>query len=144
MRKHLATYARDSGDGLYETREARKWLQDVDANLAGPMARAHGKDYFVNELAMANIPALGGTVPVIIQRWYEKDAKLVANVHPVGLTPDRTKFLVDARRSSGQEVALEAFVMSVEEMNTGEVQALYGIPPPASIAGTSALLARTI
>ncbi len=38
MRSQLATYAQVGGNILENTRQARKWLKEVDANLAGPMA----------------------------------------------------------------------------------------------------------
>ncbi|KII83449.1 hypothetical protein PLICRDRAFT_32899 [Plicaturopsis crispa FD-325 SS-3] len=56
VRKHIKTYAEDTGglfmDGAWH---GEKWRFHADPNLAAPMARgSDGKDYFVEELAMAN------------------------------------------------------------------------------------------
>ena len=121
---------------MSDTRHGCRWGEDVDPNLAGPMAHGvDGKDYFVQELAMADIPDLGGLVPVIITRWYEKCQVLTAKVHPVGLTRGGNAFIVDARDNSAREVPLSAFVFSVEEMLTLNVQDMYAIPSPTQVAG---------
>ncbi|KAI0716145.1 hypothetical protein C8T65DRAFT_572363 [Cerioporus squamosus] len=136
VRRHLATYAQDPGNFLHDTRQARKWREEVDPNLAGPMARAaDGKDYFVQELALAEVPAAGGTIPIMILRWYEKDGKLIARAHPVRLTPTRDAFVVDGRPDKIVDIPLDCFRMSVEELHSKEVQRVYELPPPSSICG---------
>ncbi len=121
---------------MSDTRHGRRWGEDIDPNLAGPMARASdGKDYYVQEFAMADVPALGGLVPVMIARWYEKDCELTAKVHPVGLTPSGDAFIVDGRDNKVVEVPLGAFLLSTEEMLTPEVQAMYKIPSPERVFG---------
>ncbi|KZT68815.1 hypothetical protein DAEQUDRAFT_788403 [Daedalea quercina L-15889] len=60
VRPFIFTYAEDEGEKLSEARHARKWLREVDPNAGGPMARTEqGTDYFVNEVAMANLDNLG-------------------------------------------------------------------------------------
>ncbi|KAF8135949.1 hypothetical protein K438DRAFT_1454643, partial [Mycena galopus ATCC 62051] len=50
VRPKLHLYPEDSGDRLEEGRQAAKWKQEVDGNIAGPMARGNGgKDYYVEE-----------------------------------------------------------------------------------------------
>ena len=44
----------------------KKWAEEVNANLAGPMAWApDGKQYFINELAMADLPSYGLSLVMI-------------------------------------------------------------------------------
>lgn len=78
---------------LEDTRQARKWLKDVDANLAAPMARVRrgdtNRDYYVHELALVQPHSEECARPVMIKRWYEKEGELVADVHPMRLTPER-------------------------------------------------------
>ncbi|KAJ6628641.1 hypothetical protein B0H10DRAFT_1665935, partial [Mycena sp. CBHHK59/15] len=43
-------YAEDTRESLEEARQAAKWKNEVDSNIAGPMARGDdGNDYFVEE-----------------------------------------------------------------------------------------------
>lgn len=138
MRSQLATYAQASGKHLENTRQARKWLKEVDADLAGPMARHNGKDYFVRELAM--VQEGGVERPVMIARWYEKDGRLVANVHPVRLTIARDAFVIDGREEEMEEIPLDAFLLSVEQLIQEGIQRKYDLPAPSKIRGTTLTL----
>ncbi|KAL7285971.1 hypothetical protein ACG7TL_001086 [Trametes sanguinea] len=122
-----------------ELRGAKRWAHEVDANLAAPMARsADGKDYFVNELAMANIDAFGYLAPVVPIRWFRRDGALFAKACLVRLdtsmqgTP--TKFVVDAQESGEVDIPLSKFVLNVEDLCTPEVQERWALPPPDHIS----------
>lgn len=131
---HLATYAEAAGSRLEDTRQGHKWLKEINPNLAGPMARAaDGKDYLIHELVIIQ----DGPVerPVMIARWYEKDKKLVANVHPVRLTPAGDTFVVDACAEKVEVVSLDAFLLSVEQLVQTAVQRKYNLPAPSEIHG---------
>ncbi|KAI9070340.1 hypothetical protein FKP32DRAFT_1531282, partial [Trametes sanguinea] len=53
VRPWLKFYPEDAGDRLSHCRQAKKWAEEVDPNLAAPMARTpEGKDIYVNEIAM--------------------------------------------------------------------------------------------
>ncbi|KAJ7937907.1 hypothetical protein B0H13DRAFT_1580720, partial [Mycena leptocephala] len=52
VRPHIRVFGEDSGNKLGEACQAEKWKLEVAADLAGPMVRHEGKDYFVNEPAL--------------------------------------------------------------------------------------------
>lgn len=71
-RAQLCLYAEDAGNALSEARHGKQWKNEVPADLAGPMARTStGKDFFVHEIAMANVDDRGTVAPVMVTRWYE-------------------------------------------------------------------------
>lgn len=125
---------------LEDTRQARKWLKDVDANLAAPMARVRrgdtNRDYYVHELALVQPHGEECARPVMIKRWYEKEGELVADVHPMRLTPERDTYVVDAREDRVTAVSLDAFLLSVEELAMREIQMRYTLLAPDRIRGT--------
>lgn len=66
-RADLHLYHKDNGSKLCEAWHGGRWRDEVNPVLAGPMARSEtGKDYFVNEVAMANIDAQGTIAPVMV------------------------------------------------------------------------------
>lgn len=134
MRSQLATYAQVGGNILENTRQARKWLKEVDANLAGPMARgSDGKDYYVHELALVYLD--GVERPVMITRWYERDGVVVADVHPMRLSPGCDAFVIDGRDDKIEIIPLHAFMLSIEQLSEPSIQAKYGLPPPDRVLG---------
>ncbi|EPQ49899.1 hypothetical protein GLOTRDRAFT_28091, partial [Gloeophyllum trabeum ATCC 11539] len=52
VRPHLQFYPQDSWPRLSEACQAARWRYEIDGNLASPMARSNGKDYFVEEVCM--------------------------------------------------------------------------------------------
>lgn len=134
MRPQLATYTQVGGKVLENTRQAQKWLKEVDANLAGPMAcGSDGKDYYVHELALVHLD--GVERPVMITCWYEKDSGLVADVHPMRLSPSGDAFVTDGREEKIEVVPLDAFMLSVEQLIRPSMQARYGLPAPECVLG---------
>ncbi|KAJ6614052.1 hypothetical protein B0H10DRAFT_1648896, partial [Mycena sp. CBHHK59/15] len=50
VRPKMHLYPEDTGEQLEEARQAAKWKDEVDGNIAGPMAcGADRKDYYVEE-----------------------------------------------------------------------------------------------
>ncbi len=115
-------------------------MKEVDPNLAAPMARTRiggtSRDYFVRELALVQQGSEESARPVMIARWYEKNGELVADVHPMRLSPERDAYVVDARQDQVRVVSLSDFLLSVEELATTEVQVRYHLPAPDRIQGT--------
>ncbi|KAH9851930.1 hypothetical protein C2E23DRAFT_780036 [Lenzites betulinus] len=135
-RARLHLYAEDAGNVLREARHGRRWGVEVDPNLAGPMARsATGKDYYVHEIALANIDEHGTIAPVVIARWFQRGGNLIAKAHPLRTTADRAQFVVDARSSENLEVPLTSFLLNVEDLSSAQVQAKWGLPPPDKVQG---------
>ncbi|CDO74677.1 hypothetical protein BN946_scf184828.g17 [Trametes cinnabarina] len=104
VRLHL--YSEDGDGKLEEARQGRRWHEEIDPVLAGPMARSEvGKDYYVNEMALAKLRAEEPATPVMIARWFMRAGLLVAKVYPLRMTPDRRQFVVDARPSAVKDGA---------------------------------------
>ncbi|KAH9946550.1 hypothetical protein B0H21DRAFT_822615 [Amylocystis lapponica] len=111
-----------------------RWLHEVDANLAGPMARgADGKDYYVDEIALANLDDMGRVGPVMVRRWFRRGGELVARVNPLLVHHDGRHFLVDERKKSTLVVPLSAFLLSVEDLDSPQIQAHYNLPSPSAV-----------
>lgn len=109
----------------------------MDANLAGPMARsATGKDYFVEEVAVVDIPGRGLS-PVMVSRWFMKDSILWATVLPLRVTPDRSRYVVDARAGQQLEIPLDAFRLCIVDLqdNPTVLEALQ-LPACGEVEGT--------
>ncbi|KAI0696468.1 hypothetical protein C8T65DRAFT_583417, partial [Cerioporus squamosus] len=115
-RARLQVYAEESGERLAECRQARRWRHEVNANLAAPMARsATGKDYFVEEIAVVDVPGRG-LAPVMISRWFMKDSQLLATVLPLRVSLDGGRYVIDARTGQQFDIPLEAFRLSVLDL----------------------------
>ncbi|KAI0054859.1 hypothetical protein BV25DRAFT_1766987, partial [Artomyces pyxidatus] len=141
VRRHMRFLAEDSGVKLEEARQAQRWLSEVDGNLAGPMARTkHGKDFFVYEPALANIDCLGTTAPVMPTRWFTREGRIFARVHRLRLTKEGDSYVIDGRTSECCDIPLEAFVLSVIELNEPELQRRYRLPAPSNIKGIPCVL----
>ena len=135
--QHLHDLPEDSGESLSECWQARRWRQEVAGNLAGPMARgASGKDYFVDEVAMACVGGQGGDLaPVMVRRWFRRDDAVWARVNPLLLNSDISSFVVDNRAEKAFDAPLSSFRLSVEDLMDPHVQLEMRIPSPEHIAG---------
>ncbi|EMD30755.1 hypothetical protein CERSUDRAFT_101017 [Gelatoporia subvermispora B] len=136
VRPHLHVYPEDSGTTLHEARQGRRWLHEMPADVACPMARSdHGLDFFVNELALVLLDPAHGPIPVLVERWFMRAGTLLARVRPVLLTDQRRAFIIDAREHSSIDVKLKFFYMSVVELLKPETQLEYHLPRPDHVAG---------
>ncbi|KAI0669224.1 hypothetical protein C8Q78DRAFT_1042302 [Trametes maxima] len=138
VRPNIEVYAEDAGDQLKHPRQAKKWAHEVDPNLSAPMARnAEGKDFFVNELAMANIDSLGYVAPVVPVRWFSRDGALLSVAYPVRLRNSSAgeRLVIDARVSQQLEIPLTAFILNVDDLLDAEVQRVWSLPAPDAIDG---------
>ncbi len=115
-------------------RQGKRWRSEVDAELAGPMARgADGQDYFVHELALGLVHNV--LVPVMIARWFERHGALFAEVHPVRLTSDGAGYIIDARQEKMFDIALNDLKVSVVELGKHETHRFHHLPHPDNIEG---------
>ncbi|KAH9925773.1 uncharacterized protein B0H18DRAFT_1085196 [Fomitopsis serialis] len=129
VRPFVFTYAEDTRDTLSEARQAAKWLWEVDPNASGPMARSEqGKDYFVNEISMANLDSFGRIGPVMIRRWFMRKEELFARVNPLLID-------MDERTAAAFDLPLGAFFLNAIDLQNTTVQRQYGLPSTANIAG---------
>lgn len=139
-RADLHLYAEDGENKLHEARQGTRWRDEVNPVLTGPMARsATGKDYFVNEVALANIDAHGTVAPVMVARWFTRAGRVIAKVHPMRLTPDQSELVVDARDAKTIEVPLTSFVLNVDDLLAPHTQVEWHIPAPDKIHGESSM-----
>ncbi|KAI0362301.1 hypothetical protein OH77DRAFT_1389783, partial [Trametes cingulata] len=138
VRSTLQLYPVDAGQRLSHPSEAQKWADEVDPDLAAPMARSKdGKDFFVNELAMANIDDLGQVGLVVPTRWFQRDGVLLSRACPVRLrsTSEGQTLLVDARDSEKMEIPLTSYVLNVLDLLDPEVQRQWALPSPDKVNG---------
>ena len=132
----------EDGDGthLKHPGQGRKWAKEIDPTLAAPMARASdGRDYFVNEIAMAEVNK--NVTPVIVARWFQRDGALVSKAHPVRLyaAGEEPAWVIDARPKAIIEVPLVSYLFCVEDISLCEVHEQWNIPPPERIHGRMAI-----
>ncbi|KAJ6580335.1 hypothetical protein B0H10DRAFT_2179659 [Mycena sp. CBHHK59/15] len=103
VRPHLHLYPEDSGKRLEEARQGAKWKDEVDGNLSAPMARAeNGKDYFVEEPALANIDDDGTIGPVMPMRWFTRNGNA---------------YVIDGTLQGCLELPLTAFFLTAVDLN---------------------------
>ncbi|KAJ2990713.1 hypothetical protein NUW54_g8391 [Trametes sanguinea] len=140
VRSKLEFYPEFAENELQHPRQAKKWCEEIDPNLAAPMARnAEGKDFFVHELALASIDGLGHVAPVVPTRWFYRNGQLVskaqrAMVEPVGPGGSQ-KFVIDGRTEELLEVPLTAYLLNVEDLLEELVQRRWALPPPDLVHG---------
>ncbi|KZV99556.1 hypothetical protein EXIGLDRAFT_668241 [Exidia glandulosa HHB12029] len=103
VRPYLETYAQRSGKRREHLFQGDKWVSEIDASLAGPMARYNGQDYFVDEVALADLDKNLQSCPVILfstideltlrtgpNPWREKANGLRVLAVPLGAYGDDT------------------------------------------------------
>ncbi|CDO70741.1 hypothetical protein BN946_scf184798.g56 [Trametes cinnabarina] len=138
VRSKLELYPEDGGNELKHPRQGRKWREEVDPNLAAPMARtAEGKDFFVHELALASIDTLGHVAPIVPTRWFHRNGQLMSKALRVklGTFNGSQRFIVDARVEQNIEVPLTAYLLNVEDLLDDEVQRQWSLPAPDQVHG---------
>lgn len=135
VRPYLRFYAEDCGKHVSEARHGARWAQEVNANFAGPMARLEcgGSfiDFYVHEVALANIDSYGTYAPVMPTRWFERSGRLFARAHRLQTNSARTAYIINA--SECMDIPLSAFFASSVELQNSH--RAYGLPPPSKIEG---------
>lgn len=137
VRPHLQFYPELTDGHLEEACQAERWVREVDANVAGPMARgANGKDYYVNEVAMVNIEPSGEIVPVMTMRWFTEEGVIKASVRRLLISDSGRSFVIDGVNESCMQVPLSAFFLTVKDLQEPRIQRQYLFPPPEAVEGT--------
>ncbi|KAJ7687827.1 hypothetical protein B0H17DRAFT_1203347 [Mycena rosella] len=130
VRKHLHLYPEDTGCRLEEARQAAKWKEEVDGNVSSPMARAeNGRDYYVEEAALANIDPDGTVAPVMPMRWFTRHGVLWAVVHRLRITQNHDAYVIDGTPTGCLELPLTAFFLTAEDLDEPDCQRRYNLPP---------------
>jgi hypothetical protein len=135
VRPHMHFLSEDAGDILKESWQAEKWKDEVNAELSGPMVRQDGKDFFIEEPALANIEDVDGSThvaPVIPMRWFMREGKVWGKVHRLREHPVEHAFIIDAR-SPCEELPLTSFFNSYVELKTDH--RFFGLPDPSKVVG---------
>ncbi|EIW60460.1 uncharacterized protein TRAVEDRAFT_120336, partial [Trametes versicolor FP-101664 SS1] len=127
---HLRFFPEDAGDQLSEAWQGARWLDELDPNLAAPMIRHHGQDYFVYEPVQLE----NGHVCMPF-RWYKQGEEMFAKAWPMVQSPDKSGWIVHAHSpfdmSTGQLLASLPKLM--------ETHRFYNIPSPSNILGVEEL-----
>lgn len=127
VRPHLQTYPEDSGQRLQEVRQAQRWRDEVDPNIAAPMARGEdGKDYFVGEPCLVHLETGPGVVAP--SHWFRRADTMWSTAYPLVPTDDNTGYMMDRR--TPLEVELSSYVLNVDDLASRTCQEMYKLPPP--------------
>ncbi|KIY43060.1 hypothetical protein FISHEDRAFT_54211 [Fistulina hepatica ATCC 64428] len=78
VRPHLHFLPEDAGKKLGQAYQAKRWLHELDANLATPMIRSGVQDYYVNEPAL--LLDRRGCAVVLPRRWFLRDNRVYGSV----------------------------------------------------------------
>jgi hypothetical protein len=140
VRPHIHFLSEDAGNILKESWQAEKWKDEVNAELSGPMVRQDGKDFFIEEPALANMEDVDGSThvaPVIPMRWFMREGKVWGKVHRLREHPVEHAFVIDAR-SPCEELPLTYFFNSYAELKTDH--RFFGLPDPSKVVGVYSVL----
>ncbi|KAL1756891.1 hypothetical protein FB107DRAFT_210543, partial [Schizophyllum commune] len=135
VRRHVATLSEDADGGMDRRSQAAKWRKEVDPLLGGAMVRFGGKDYYVEEPALACL-SQGHTESVTVVlplRWFTRDKKPWAEARILRVHPSQNEFLVDAREPHNLEIPVSSFVLSYPEL--AATHSSLGYPNPERIQG---------
>ncbi|TEB26579.1 hypothetical protein FA13DRAFT_1888971, partial [Coprinellus micaceus] len=77
VRKHLSDLPEERNTGLSEARHFSRWRHEISADLATPMARSSGQDFYVLEPAM--VMDCGSSSYRMPSRWFEKGGNVYAD-----------------------------------------------------------------
>lgn len=105
VRPHLQFLPEDAGARLSEAWQAERWLKELDPDLATPMVRMHGQDFFVHEPASLR----DGRV-CMPTRWFRRDGRVVASAWLMVPTPNDHGWTV--LKHAALEVSAEHFLVS--------------------------------
>lgn len=133
VRKHMHFFSEDAGNELKAAWQAGRWKDEVNADISGPMVRHEGKDYFVNEPALANWGRNGEYRPVLPTRFFRRGGKDWAKIHHLRVHPTEHSFLIDARDGACDELPISAFFASYLEFKSDYTY--YRLPEPSKIKG---------
>lgn len=140
VRPHLRSLPEKSDDMLGEAFQADRWRYEVDPDLACPMARAaDGRDYFVNEAAIAMVGDSGELAAVMIRRWFTVHGAIHAIASPLVRTRDQSHLIVDGRDEKQLEIPLSSFRWCIHDMVGPNARAeMQSMPSPENISGMQA------
>lgn len=99
------------------------------------MVQHDEKDYFVNEPALANVDNFAGYSPVLPTRWFMRDGKVWSKALRLISHPSEDSLIIDLRSGVCEEIPLEAYFASFEEVKTNH--RYHGLADPSRITGTN-------
>lgn len=127
VRPSLQTYPEDSGEHLQEACQAGRWKDEVDGELAAPMARSDdNKDYFIWEPCLAHLNT--GPAVVTPSRWFRRGSTIWSKAHRLSSTYDGDGYTINEHETI--EIKLSAYFLNVIDLSSTVCQDTYGIPPP--------------
>ncbi|KAF7316638.1 hypothetical protein HMN09_00396400 [Mycena chlorophos] len=127
VRKHLQFLPEDNGSKLAEAWQAKRWLDELDSDLATPMHRIGSQDFYVHEPAILQS---GDTC--IPTRWFERDGQVFARVWRMQQVADHNGWVVDISQtyelSAAQFlVAFPAFIATHNQRNLADPRLINGV-----------------
>ncbi|KAJ3009280.1 hypothetical protein NUW54_g2837 [Trametes sanguinea] len=128
VRPHLQFLPEDAGISLSQAWQASRWRDELDPELATPMVRHHGTDFFVHEPALLD----DGRVCMPI-RWFTRTGDIYAQAWLMKPADNLSGWVV--LQNEKLEIKLSEFVACWANLtHTFETR---GIPDPRCIIGES-------
>lgn len=85
-----------------------------------------GRDFYVEEPALAKTDEVGTPTVVMIRRWFMRENSLWADVNPMRIVNESHRFIVD--ETVEMQIPLTAFSLSIEEMRDPKICSRYDLP----------------
>lgn len=127
VRAHLRFFPEDAGCRLAEAWQAKRWLTELDFDLATPMCRQEHQDFYTLE------PALLADGRVCMPfRWFTRRGQTFARTWALEVQGNAT-WLV--RQDIEFDVPLSAFLLNLPGLV--QTYAQYQLPDPRRILGKS-------
>ncbi|KAI0639400.1 hypothetical protein C8Q77DRAFT_1223885, partial [Trametes polyzona] len=128
VRPRLRFLPEDAGKKLSEAWQGARWRDELDPNLAGPMVRVHGVDYYVYEPAMLRDGSL-----CMPYRWFTRGPRTLAKAWGLSMTSDRSGWVV-CKHVEFEVDCSDLLSSTPTLLHTAQY---YNIPSPSKIIGMS-------
>lgn len=111
---------------------AQKWMKEVDANLSGPMVCHNGKDYFVNEPALAKVgPYVQAVLP---SQFFRHEGEIWARVQYLRNHPSEGTLIIDMQKGVCEEIRISQLFYNFVDFQTNHQH--YGFADASKVTGT--------
>ncbi|KIY49003.1 hypothetical protein FISHEDRAFT_73073 [Fistulina hepatica ATCC 64428] len=107
VQQHLQTLPEDVGKKLSQAYQGKRWLEELDPNLAAPMVWSRTQDFYVDEPVLLHDQRV-----VMPRRWFRRDGKVYGQVSLMKPTDDGAGWTVVDHKDSRFDVLLSDIHLS--------------------------------
>ncbi|OSD07688.1 hypothetical protein PYCCODRAFT_1358054, partial [Trametes coccinea BRFM310] len=126
VRPYLHFIPEDAGPRLAEAWQAKRWLEELDQNLATPMCRKGHQDFYIHEPALLD----DGRVCMPF-RWFTRMGKTFARAWAMAPVEGNSGWIVS--RHIEFDVSVDRFLVNFASLSGTYTP--YGVPDPRCIIG---------